>query len=333
MYASFFDLSKLTIIISLRKGGEIIKNKKLIIKNYCEENNIDYKYIRNKLNYYKKTKEKYLPLEIKLQLAISAYNKRKKYTNIEYKGLRLVDYCKSTNIEFKKIANRCKYFIKIHNDFSLLTEEQIEIFINHYYFKQEVNDLRDLFIKLETCNKKEYKEICLKLNINYNQLYKASIKNNTDIKTLIYLCWYSSDKQSSNGIYISQNKLDDLLNYNNLEINDLYGIYKSGKNECLERIFEYEKYYLIGFVLKVVKKYNFKIYKCDYEDLFSEAKILLVKCIKGNVFKEVGRIIKYIEKTITFQILTYLIKNYSYKELMYDDTRKNIKELKLECNY
>ena len=60
---------------------------------------------------------------------------------------------------------------------------------------------------------------------------------------------------------------------------------------------------------------------------------MLVKCIKGNVFKEVGRIIKYIEKTITFQILTYLIKNYSYKELMYDDTRKNIKELKLECNY
>ena len=147
------------------------------------------------------------------------------------------------------------------------------------------------------------------------------------------MCWYSSDKQSSNGIYISQNKLNDLLNYNNLEINDLYGIYKSGKNECLERIFEYEKYYLIGFVLRVVKKYNFKIYKCDYEDLFSEAKILLVKCIKGNVFNEVGRIIKYIEKTITFQILTYLIKNYSYKELMYDDTRKNIKELKIECNY
>ena len=311
----------------------IIKNEDLIIKNYCEENNVDYRYLKNKLNNFKRTQEKNLPLEIKIQLAMISHKKRRNYTQIEYKGLKLIDYCKNTNIDFKKIANRCKYFLKINNDFSLLTEEKIETFINHYYSKKEVNDLRDLFKKLEMCNKNEYKKICTKLNINYNQLNRTSKKNNIDLKTLIYLCWYSADKRNSNGIYISQNKLNDLLNYNNLEINDLYGIYKSGKNECLEKIFEHEKFFLIGFVFKVVKKYNFKIYKEDYEDLFSEAKILLIKCIKGNVFSEIGRIIKYIEKTITFQMLSYLIKNYSSNFLTYDDTRRTKKELKIECNF
>lgn len=310
-----------------------MQNEDLIVKRYCEEKEVDYQYVINKLKYYKNSKEKYLPLEIQIQLAINTYGKRRNYTNIKYKGLRLVDYCKSTNVEFKKIADRCRYFIKIHNDFSLLTEEQIEIFINHYYFRQEVKELRELFNKLDICSKCEYKDICKKLNINYSQLYKMSLKNNINIKTLIYLCWYSSDKSSNNGIYISQDKLNDLLDYKNIEINDLYGLYKSGQEQCLDKIFEYEKYYLIGFVLRVIREYNFKVYKSDYEDLFSEANFLLVKCIKGNVFNEIGKIIRYIEKTVTKQILNYLIKNYSNRNLMFDDTRKNLKELKTEWNY
>lgn len=310
-----------------------MQNDDLIVKNYCEEKDIDYQYVINKLKYYKNSKEKYLPLEIQIQLAINTYSKRRNYTNIKYKGLRLVDYCKSTNVEFKKIADRCRYFIKIHNDFSLLTEEQIETFINHYYFRQEVKELRELFNKLDICSKCEYKDICKKLNINYSQLYKMSLKNDINLKTLIYLSWYSSDKSSNNGIYISQDKLNDLLDYKNIEINDLYGLYKSGQEQCLDKIFEYEKYYLIGFVLRVIREYNFKVYKSDYEDLFSEANFLLVKCIKGNVFNEIGKIIRYIEKTVTKQMLNYLIKNYSNRNLMFDDTRKNLKDLKTEWNY
>lgn len=310
-----------------------MQNEDLIVKSYCEEKEVDYQYVINKLKYYKNSKEKYLPLEIQIQLAINTYSKRRNYTNIKYKGLRLVDYCKSTNVEFKKIADRCRYFIKIHNDFSLLTEEQIEIFINHYYFREEVKELRELFNKLDICSKCEYKDICKRLNINYSQLYKMSLKNNMNIKTLIYLSWYSSDKSSNNGIYISQDKLNDLLDYKNIEINDLYGLYKSGQEQCLDKIFEYEKYYLIGFVLRVIREYNFKVYKSDYEDLFSEANFLLVKCIKGNVFNEIGKIIRYIEKTVTKQMLNYLIKNYSNRNLMFDDTRKNLKELKTEWNY
>ena len=102
-----------------------MQSNNLIVKKYCEENGLDYRYVINKIRHYKNAKEKDLPLEFQIELAMSTYVKRKNYTNIKYKGLRLIDYCKSANIEYRRIAYRCRYFIKVHGDFSLLTDENV----------------------------------------------------------------------------------------------------------------------------------------------------------------------------------------------------------------
>lgn len=104
----------------------------------------------------------------------------------------------------------------------------------------------------------------------------------------------------------------------------IMGFIKLLINPCLNDILEYEKSYLIGFVLRIVKTYNFKVYKYDYEDLINQAQLIFVKCITRNVLNQIGRIIRYIEKTVTNQMLSYLIKNYSYKYVEYDDSRKII---------
>lgn len=303
------------------------------LEQYCIQNNINYKYIINKLNFFQKSKEKLLPLDIQIQLAIQKFKKRRRFADLNYNGFRLVDYCKNANIEYKKILDRCVNFMKKNNNISLLTEEQLNFFIEDYYRRKEIQDLREVFKKLDSCPKKEYKNICKELNINYSKIKSLTNHNNLDIKSLIYICWYSSDKNNSDGIYISQSKLNELFAKDNLELNELYGLYKSGNEIYLEKIFEHEKIYLMGFVLRVIRKYNFRVYATDYEDLFSEAKLILNKCILRNVYSHVGRIIRYIEKSVTMQILDYLIKNYSNRNLLYDDTRRDKKYLVKRLEY
>lgn len=302
------------------------------IEDYCNNNNIKFAYIKYKLKSYKNKKEKLLPLDIQIQLAIKNYTKRNKYTDLNYKGLKLVEYCKSTNIEYVRIAYRCRYFIKKGNDFSLLNESQIKIFVDNYYYKLEIKELKETFNKLDICNNSDYKSICNKLNINYDKL-KQLKSDMFDFKTLIYICWYSNDMCDDKGIYISQSKLNNIIFENGLQLVDLYGIYKSGNINYLEKILEYEKYYLISLVLRTIKEYNFKINKSDYEDLFSEARIIFTKCITRNVFNNTGRILRYIEKSVTKQILTYLIENYSNKYYQFDDTRREKIKLKEQWEY
>jgi len=305
----------------------------LKIQEYCDKYNISYKYIKYKLNSFKNQKEKRFPIDIQIQIAINNYKKRNKYKDINYKNLKLIDYCKSNNIKYSRIAYRCKYFVKKYNNLALLSEKQIDMFIDDYYKKEEINKLKSTFNKLENCSKNEYKTICKDLNINYEKLYGLKKYFDINIKSLIYICWYSSDKQNNKGIYISKKRMMEIFNKNNLQINDLYGLYKSGKTEILDDILEHEKYYIIGFVLRTIKEYNFKIYKHDYDDLFNEAKVILIYCLSHNVYNNIGKIIRYTEKSVTKQILKYLIKNYSNRDIEFNDNKKIKHLLKEQWEY
>lgn len=290
------------------------------VQKYCDIHGISYEYVKYKLKYYKKKKEGSLPISIQLQLAINAYQKRKRYQDLLYKGTTLIRYCKDNNIIYRRIAYRCAYFIKCGNNFDDLNEFQIDKFIDDYYLKEEVNDLKNIFTTLDNNDQVEYRKICRILNINYKKIQKLKYKNNLSLRELIYMCWYSYDKYDDEGIYISQKKLTQVIKGKELKINDLYGIYRSGNKDYLSVILEYEKPYLIGFIMRTIREYNFKIFPSEYNDLFAEANIILTNCIKRNVFNHVGRIIRYIEKSVTRQILKYLIKNYANKFNFTDNT-------------
>lgn len=305
----------------------------LKLKDYCKENDISFNYVKARLNCLNNSEEEYLPIDIKLQLAVKSYKKRYRYTDINYKELRLIDFCKKEQITYRRIAYRCRYFVQKHKDISLLTEQQINVFINSYYQREEVKKLKNIFEQLNDCSFKEYKSICDKLSVNYDKLKQLQKDNKIDLRSLIYICWYSSDKSSDKGIYISQTRLMELFDKKNLQINDLYGMYKAGNNEFLEDILKYEKNYLIGFILRVVREYNFKIYEQDYEDLLIEAEVILTKCLYRNVFNHIGRIIRYLEKSVTKQILSYLIKNYSNRFFEFNDAIKQKQELKEQWEY
>ncbi|MEI3530434.1 MAG: hypothetical protein V8Q75_05115 [Bacilli bacterium] len=292
--------------------------------NFCKfdlncANIVDKDYIKYKLRYYKNKEEGKLPIDIQIILASRAYQNKRSYKNLIYKGTKLIDYCHKNNIIYKKIAYRCRYFIKCGNQFSDLNELQISKFIDDYYCREEVSNLKSIFEYLETCNSREYKNICRILNINYKKIQKLKYKNNISLKSLIYICWYSYDNIDNDGIYISQKRLTQIIKGDQLQLNDLYGIYKSGNHSYLDKILDYEKSYLMSFVMRMIREYNFKVSPLDYGDLFSEANIILTNCINRNVFNHIGRIIRYIEKSVTKQILKYLIKNYSVKTTLIDN--------------
>lgn len=293
----------------------------LNIKEYCQLNNIDFNYLKYKLKTFQKKKEGYLPLEIQVKLAVSSYFVRNKYTKIMYKGMTLLEYCQKYDITYAKIAWRCKYYAKNNHGISSLNEEQINLFIEDYYKKEEILKLKDVFETLDNNSKCDYKLICQKLNINYAKVKQLQMKTDLDFRSLIYINWYSSDKNNNQGIYISNKRLNEVLTNKDMQLNDLYGIYKSGKKEYLNAIFENEKSYLIGFIFKQVREYNFIIYPSDYDDLLAQAQFILTSCISRNVFNQMGKIIRYIEVSVKKQILKYLIKNYTKKYLVFDDTR------------
>lgn len=289
---------------------------------YCKNHNIDYIYIRKKLYQYRKERKFIFPLNIQISIAIKAFENRRfkyKWRSIPYKGTTLIKYCYDNNIIYNKIASRCKYYVQTGNDFSNINDSKIDSFLQSYFSRKEILYLQD---KLTSLNKElsntELKSLCIDLNINYSKLLQSK-KENFNVNQFIILTYFSSDKYNA-GHYLSQKRLNELEKNINLDINDLIGLYKSGKNEYLEIILDNERCYLKGFIFQMIRKYNFMIAKTDYDDLYQQAELLLLKCINKIAYPDPGRIITYLKKCITMQMLSYLKNNYSNKNLPYDDT-------------
>lgn len=295
-----------------------------ILPIYCQKNNIDYVYIRTKIRQYKHTKKAILPLEFQISMAIKEYNNRRlqkyKWKNIIYHDTTLSKYCHDNNIIYNKIARRCRHYVKVGNDFSSINDEIIDVFIQSYFFKEETINLKRKLSCLEKdLTETELKSLCKELNLNYKKLNNIK-QNNLNIKQYVIISYFSSDK-TQNGRYMSKKRLNELENNINLDINDLIGLYKAGKNEYLNTLLDIERSYLRGFIFQTIKEYNFIIAKNDYNDLYQQAELLLIKFINQVVYSEPGRIINYLKKCIKKQMISYLKENYSNKFLEYDDSR------------
>lgn len=306
----------------------------MLLSTYCKENKIDYNYIKEKLSSFSLRFEHKLPLDVQISLAIEMYKKRRKkykYRNIKYKNTILFDYCKKNNIDYKKIAKRIYYSNKNNTYNDLDIEQKIDIFILKFQEKKLIDNLKIVFKELSfETSLKSYKGICYSLNLDYNKLNRRKNKN---IKDLIFFSYFCGDKYSPNGKYISNQKYDQIITKQDININDCVALYKTNKNAYLKIILEHQKYYLIGLVLRVIREHNFYVKVWHYEDLFSEAKKIFISCLNNIVLFETGRIIRYIEKVVTKRILTYLINNYSYNHYLLNENYQIKKEVKEKWIY
>lgn len=294
----------------------------VLLPFYCKNNNIDYTYIRTKLKHYQKGAEASLPLNIQIAMAINAYKNRRlikyQWKNIPYKDTTLIKYCSDFNIIYNKIARRCQYYVHMGNNISSINDAKIDEFIQKYLFKEKIAYLKNKMNLLnKELTKKEVKLLCSELDINFRRVFNFKNPKFT-IEEYLILTYFTGDK-FNNGRYISKEKFRRLESNEKLDINDLIGLYKAGKSEYLETILENEKCYLRGFIFQTIKEYNFAISRFDYKDLYQQADLLLIDCINRIVYPEPGRIITYIKKRITKQMLSYLKENYSNKNLVYDD--------------
>lgn len=253
------------------------------------------------------------------------YILKNNYKVLKFKGVYLTKYCKIKELEYRSITSSLYYIIK-HNTFpNLTTSEKLELIISRYKIRKEIKNLKNLFIDLiAISSKKEIRELCLKLDINY---LKLVYNKKLDIKKLIILTWFSHDKKNKKGVYISKSKFKNIYDIKNLGINDLCGLCKIGSEEAKELLIKQETHYIKGIIKKVIRRYNFKIQYNDYEDLFNQGYQILLECINKVVLSEPPRIICYFKKCISMKILAYLKESHSNRFIEYNDELKNDKFL------
>lgn len=164
-------------------------------------------------------------------------------------------------------------------------------------------------------------DLCKNLNLNYSKLKKL-LNDELDIKQLIIISWFSSDKQNQNGSFITLKRLLEIKNYINTDINDLIALHKIGVTDSLERILSFESKYIRGIIRKILSKCNIRINQLDYQDLYMEAQLILIETINKIVCNKCGQIVNYIYISVSKKLLDYIVKNYFTKTCQYIDNYK-----------
>ena len=246
-----------------------------------------------------------------------------KYANIIYKEMPLNYYCKLNNINYKNIAQRLRYCLKHSLYINLCMEQKIDLIIEKYYKKEAIKYYKSNLEMLQNNNFNDFL-LCKNLNLNYDKL-KLQVNDQINMKKLIIMSWFSSNKVSKNGSYITLERIEEIKNDINTDINDLIALYKIGMTDSLKNFLNFEENYLKGIIKKITKKYNIYLNKFDYEDIFSEAQLILIQTIDKIVCNKCGQIINYIYISVYKKLLDYLIKNHFNKAVSYNDNIKNYK--------
>ena len=244
-----------------------------------------------------------------------------KYANIIYKEMPLNYYCKLNNINYKNIAQRLSYCLKHSLYIDLCMEQKIDLIIEKYYKKEVIKYYKSNLEMLQNDNINDFL-LCKNLNLNYNKL-KEQVNNHISMKKLIIMSWFSSDKASKYGNYITLDRLEEIKNNINTDINDLIALCQIGEINSLENFWEFERNYLKGIIKKVARKCNVYLNIYDYQDIFSEAQLILIETVNKIVSNKCGQIVNYIYITVYMNVLKYIICNYFNKDYSYNDSLKN----------
>ena len=204
-------------------------------------------------------------------------------------------------------------------------EEKIDLMIEKYYKKEAIKYYKSNLEMLQNNNFNDFL-LCKNLNLNYNKL-KLQVNNQVNMQKLIIMSWFSSNKASKDGNYITLDRFEEIKNNINTDINDLIGLYKIGMTDSLSNFLNFEEKYLKGIIKRITGKYSLYLNKFDYEDLFSEAQLILIQTLDKVVCNKCGQIVNYIYISVYKKLLDYLVKNYFNKVVSYEDNTRIMKEI------
>lgn len=159
------ELVKLVIETNLYENRNEYYYNGISLKQYCEENNLNYNYIKNKINKLKKNENyrEYSNEEL-VKLEIISVSKKKRVKHY-YKGVPLKQYCMENNIYYQTILQRINK-LKMYEQFKDYSEDEI------------------ITLAIENCmpNKKYKNSIYLYKGIPLN---KYCLDNNLNYRTIV----------------------------------------------------------------------------------------------------------------------------------------------------
>lgn len=225
----------------------------------------------------------------------------------------LYNYCIYYDLDYKKMKDRFIRMNKSCQYFNLSELEKYDLCKKRYLKKEKYKLLKTNFEILEENKMKSYKEICLKLNINYKRALQLSLDLNDKKKALLYI-YYFSDYENINGINISKKRIDSIKDRSILNIKDniYYNIafYLSGHEEFLLNILNYFKSFFKFNIFKVLRTLNINMNKDIVDELLAESNFIFIKTLNNVVMNDIRCIIKYLKISLYYRVYDYVKKFY-----------------------
>lgn len=246
--------------------------------------------------------------------------------NYKYENCKLTEFCHQNGLKYINFYGRIYYFCKKNEIDELKLPDLIKNTLYKMSIKQKYHQIRMILNHLST---KEVtysvaRQYCEYLNINYIKVKRLSLKlKNITLRNLMILAYYSADKKDINGQYISKKRVDELLQYENCDINDYIGLFRINYLESWTKLDDRFSFLYKKMIRNNLERLGVKMPKDIYEDILKNAQYLFFKSCKDSSSNIAAQIVTYIQYCLTHRIRGYIFKNYAHKEIGYEDTLIN----------
>lgn len=278
---------------------EVIKHKYIAryyynessLREYCEQNNLNYKAKLSRIHYLKTIKFNGVNIDEIIDKAINMESMKHRYF---YQDMPLKKYCDDNQISYDNISKNVRSILSDSNN-KLAQEVVIDKVIKQVNRKKRKLKVLEL-LNNNQFNDDELVEICDYLNIDRHKVSK--LEKLMPIKTSIYLNYYFQDKKNEeNKGFISFYKIKEveklvdkikkssLDNSKEFELGDLIGVYKCGYYDTRWMIINNLEEFFTKNTKYCCHKYNAPY--SLYQDAISAVKLELINSLDYIVPPEI----------------------------------------------
>lgn len=273
---------------------------------YCANNGINYRSMKNIIKKVKETHPSYSYEQIVEEALKHEIIPRNKYY-IDDKTLS--QYCYDNNIKRYLITNRIPSLRKKYPEYT--DDEILNLALDLFNKYKRIREINEIFANTNSLDENNYKLICEKLDIaskcveklvNFNFTYEQSVK---------FLYFFPSLAKLNEELMfkiLNRIKNINISNYNN-NFFMLYRLYKCEIANTKEAMLNYYRPIIKRYVNSFIKSHssiNYDEYKC--EELFEEGCLKLLEIIDKSYNSNKQQLISYIKSSIQ-GALKYYAKN------------------------